>query len=139
VSSGGDPTEPAGSENPAARIDLREIFHQATGVQYHLDPVVMDFDYENHFSADLPGACERLLLDVMRIDSTLFTRRDELLAAWKFVTPILKVWKDSSSSPDSYNSGTWGPVSADRPVSDDGRCWREPRPDNECAVAVSNT
>ena len=100
------------------------------GVQYHVEPVVMDFDYENHFSAVLPGAYERLLLDVMRGDSTLFTRSDELLAAWKFVTPVLNVWEDSSSPPESYNSGTWGPVSADRLLSDDGRCWREPRPDD---------
>jgi glucose-6-phosphate 1-dehydrogenase len=99
------------------------------GMQYHVEPVVMDFDYEDHFTADLPGAYERLLLDVMRGDSTLFTRSDELLAAWKFVTPILQAWDSSSSPPDLYNAGTWGPASADRLVSDNGRRWRDPRPD----------
>jgi glucose-6-phosphate 1-dehydrogenase len=97
------------------------------GMQYHVEPVVMDFDYEDHFSADLPGAYERLLLDVMRGDSTLFTRSDELLAAWKFVTPILQAWEGSSTSPDLYNAGTWGPPAADRLVSETNRRWREPR------------
>ena len=98
------------------------------GMQYHVEPVVMDFDYEDHFSADLPGAYERLLLDVMRGDSTLFTRSDELLAAWKFVTPVLQAWEKRPSSPEFYNAGTWGPPAADRLVSENGRRWREPRP-----------
>jgi glucose-6-phosphate 1-dehydrogenase len=99
------------------------------GMQYHIEPVVMDFDYEDHFPAELPSAYERLLLDVMRGDSTLFTRSDELLAAWKFVSPILEAWERSSSSPDLYPAGTWGPSAADRLVSEDGHRWREPRLD----------
>jgi len=99
------------------------------GMQYHIEPVVMDFDYEDHFPAELPSAYERLLLDVMRGDSTLFTRSDELLAAWRFVTPILEAWERTSSSPDLYPAGTWGPASADRLVSEDGHRWREPRLD----------
>ncbi len=99
------------------------------GMQYHVEPVVMDFDYEDHFTADLPGAYERLLLDVMRGDSTLFTRSDELLAAWKFVTPVLQAWEGSSSPPELYNAGTWGPASADRLVAETGRRWRIPRLD----------
>ena len=96
------------------------------GMQYHVEPVVMDFDYEDHFPAELPSAYERLLLDVMRGDSTLFTRSDELLAAWKFVTPVLQAWEGSASSPDLYPAGTWGPASADRLVSEYDRRWREP-------------
>ncbi|MCH2201879.1 MAG: glucose-6-phosphate dehydrogenase [Fuerstiella sp.] len=99
------------------------------GMQYHVEPVVMDFDYEDHFSANLPGAYERLLLDVMRGDSTLFTRSDELLAAWKFVTPVLQAWEESLSSPELYSAGTWGPPAASRLVSEYGRAWREPRLD----------
>ena len=100
------------------------------GMQYHVEPVVMDFDYEDHFSSELPSAYERLLLDVMRGDSTLFTRSDELLAAWKFVTPVLQAWERSSSSPDLYPAGTWGPASADRLVSESGHRWREPALDD---------
>lgn len=96
------------------------------GMRYHVEPVVMDFDYEDHFSSELPSAYERLLLDVMRGDSTLFTRSDELLAAWRFVTPVLQAWEGSSTAPDLYNAGTWGPASADRLISETGRRWRVP-------------
>jgi glucose-6-phosphate 1-dehydrogenase len=75
----------------------------------------------------LPEAYERLLLDVIRGDSTLFTRSDELEAAWRFVTPVLEAWEGSSSPPDLYPAGTWGPASADRLISDTRAHWRAPK------------
>ncbi len=62
------------------------------GMQYQVQPVDMEFDYSN-FEIDLPEAYERLLLDAMRGDSTLFTRSDELEAAWKFCEPMLQAWE----------------------------------------------
>jgi glucose-6-phosphate 1-dehydrogenase len=97
------------------------------GMQYQVQPVSMDFEYQTHFSAELPEAYERLLLDVMRGDSTLFTRSDELEAAWRFVTPVLQAWENSSSPPDFYPAGTWGPSSADRLISETRALWRSPR------------
>lgn len=97
------------------------------GMQYHVQPVVMDFDYEDHFTDQLPEAYERLLLDVIRGDSTLFTRSDELLAAWKFVDPVLQAWESTSTGLNFYPSGTWGPAAADRLLNASGRRWREPR------------
>ncbi len=100
------------------------------GMQYQVQPVAMDFDYEDHFTAQLPEAYERLLLDVMRGDSTLFTRSDELLAAWKFVNPVLKSWEESGSAGlEFYPAGTWGPAAADRLLAASGRRWREPKLD----------
>lgn len=96
------------------------------GMQYHVEPVVMDFDYEDHFTNHLPEAYERLLLDVMRGDPTLFTRSDELEAAWKFVTPVLDAWQKSSAAPELYTAGTWGPALADRLLSESGRSWQIP-------------
>ena len=95
-------------------------------MQYHVQPVAMDFDYEDHFAAELPEAYERLLLDVIRGDSTLFTRSDELLAAWEFVDPILQQWESSSAGLEHYPAGTWGPAASDRLLSRSGRIWREP-------------
>ena len=116
------------------RIQPREsiFFRFSTkrpGMQYHVQPVAMDFDYEDHFAAELPEAYERLLLDVIRGDSTLFTRSDELLAAWEFVDPILQQWESSSAGLEHYPAGTWGPAASDRLLSRSGRIWREPTPD----------
>jgi glucose-6-phosphate 1-dehydrogenase len=96
------------------------------GMQYQVQPVAMDFDYEDHFTSHLPEAYERLLLDVIRGDSTLFTRSDELLEAWKFVDPVLKSWESGSAGLEFYPAGTWGPTAADRMLSESGRRWREP-------------
>ena len=58
----------------------------------------MDFAYESAFHGVLPEAYERLLLDVLRGDTTLFTRSDELEAAWRFVTPVLDYWEQKQTS-----------------------------------------
>ncbi|MEQ9409384.1 MAG: glucose-6-phosphate dehydrogenase [Fuerstiella sp.] len=97
------------------------------GMQYHVQPVAMEFDYEDHFSGELPEAYERLLLDVIRGDSTLFTRSDELLAAWKFVDPVLRHWESTAAGLEFYPAGTWGPAAADRLLSATERKWRQPR------------
>ncbi|MCA9049850.1 MAG: glucose-6-phosphate dehydrogenase, partial [Planctomycetaceae bacterium] len=97
------------------------------GMQYQVQPVAMEFDYEDHFDSDLPEAYERLLLDVMRGDSTLFTRSDELLAAWKFVDPVLQEWESGSAGLEFYPAGTWGPAAADRLLTVTGRRWRVPQ------------
>ena len=97
------------------------------GMQYQIHPVTMDFDYKT-FTQPLPEAYERLLLEVLRGDSTLFMRSDELDAAWQFITPILDYWNRSKTVPESYSSGTWGPVAADELLSNDGRNWRSPKP-----------
>lgn len=111
---------------PQEAISLR-FSTKRPGMNYQVQPVSMDFDYDEHFDAQLPEAYERLLLDVMRGDSTLFTRSDELEAAWRFVTPILEAWEGSSSAPEFYPAGTWGPAAADRLISDNKALWRAPR------------
>ncbi len=95
------------------------------GMQYQIHPVTMDFNYKT-FTQPLPEAYERLLLDVLRGDSTLFMRSDELEAAWQFVTPILDHWKRDKTMPEPYRSGSWGPRAADELLQNDGREWRSP-------------
>lgn len=112
---------------PRESISLR-FSTKRPGMQYHVEPVAMDFDYEDHFADELPEAYERLLLDVMRGDSTLFTRSDELLSAWAFVDPVLKQWESTSTGLEFYPAGTWGPAAADQLLSESGRKWRQPRP-----------
>ena len=84
----------------------------------------MDFRYGTSFASPPPEAYERLLLDVMLGDPTLFTRTDEVESAWRFITPILDAWKVSEKAPATYAAGTWGPVEADELLSRDGHRWR---------------
>jgi glucose-6-phosphate 1-dehydrogenase len=96
------------------------------GMQYQIHPVTMDFNYKEAFQQALPEAYERLLLDVLRGDSTLFMRSDELEAAWQFVTPVLEYWENNKITPEPYRAGTWGPRVADTMMISDGRAWRTP-------------
>lgn len=93
------------------------------GMQYQIQPVKMDFDY---ISQTLPEAYERLLLDVLRGDSTLFLRTDELETAWQFVTPVLDDWNEKKLVPEPYRAGAWGPRAAESLLWNDGREWRTP-------------
>ena len=95
-------------------------------MQYQIHPVTMDFNYKETFTQALPEAYERLLLDVLRGDSTLFMRSDELEAAWHFVTPILDYWDQNKTIPEPYRSGSWGPRAADDLLLNDDRSWRSP-------------
>ncbi len=97
------------------------------GMQYQIHPANMEFNYEDDFGLKLPEAYVRLLLDVLRGDSTLFTRSDELEAAWKFVTPVLNHWEQGHHEPNFYPAATWGPKASDKLLERSGRHWRRPR------------
>ncbi len=87
--------------------------------------VNMDFQYGRAFGVRTPDAYERLLLDAMLGDQTLFTRADEVEQAWAVVDPILQAWAEQSP-PDlpNYEAGTWGPEAANALLAVDGRRWR---------------
>ena len=95
------------------------------GSRRRLQEVRMDFRYGTAFAVPPPEAYERLLLDVMLGDQSLFTRTDEVESAWRFITQILDAWKrPDAPSPDEYTAGTWGPESADALIARDGARWR---------------
>ena len=97
------------------------------GPTMKVDPVTMDFRYSEFFGASQPEAYERLLMDAMHGDSTLFARRDEVEAAWERVTPLLDVWRDNPPiDHPNYEAGTWGPDAAVALLARDGRRWRRP-------------
>ncbi len=89
-------------------------------------PVTMEFRYATSFGAEPPEAYERLLLETMLGDSTLFARRDEVETAWAWLDPLLKAWASDPRPPDFYPAGTWGPEPAERLIERDGRKWRRP-------------
>ncbi len=86
-------------------------------------PFRMDFGYSHSFGHAPPDAYERLLLDAARGDSTLFTRSDEVEAAWSFLAPILEWCGESDVELPVYPAGTWGPEDADNLIHRDGRLW----------------
>ncbi|MBX3231039.1 MAG: glucose-6-phosphate dehydrogenase [Labilithrix sp.] len=91
-----------------------------------LRDVAMDFRYGSAFGSNTPEAYERLLLDAMRGDATLFTRRDEVEEQWAFMDPVIDAWAEQSTAPPTYSSGSWGPEQADDLLARDGRRWRKP-------------
>jgi glucose-6-phosphate 1-dehydrogenase len=95
------------------------------GLGLEIRPVTMDFTYGAAFSADTPDAYETLILDSMLGDQSLFTRADEVEAAWSIVAPIHNTWLDSPAPTFSnYAAGDWGPDEAEDLVERDGRRWR---------------
>jgi glucose-6-phosphate 1-dehydrogenase len=97
------------------------------GTEMQIRSVNMDFFYGSSGFREQPEAYERLLLDCMLGDSTLFTRRDEVEAAWTFIQGILDAWKiEPPETIQTYESGSWGPQAADEFIWRDGRRWRRP-------------
>lgn len=111
---------------PDEGISLK-FFSKVPGPTMEALPVPMEFRYGTSFGAEPPEAYERLLLDCLLGDGTLFTRGDEVEASWAFIDRIEKAW--ASSAPPkfpNYAAGTWGPEEADRLIETDGRTWRKP-------------
>jgi len=90
-----------------------------------LQQVPVDMTFREVFNVRNPDAYERLLMDVVRGNQTLFMRRDEVDAAWAWIDPILEHWKAAHDTPKPYTSGTWGPASAIALIERDGRTWHE--------------
>jgi glucose-6-phosphate 1-dehydrogenase len=102
------------------------------GTSIQVRPVRMTFGYDTEFGAYTPEAYERLLLDVMAGDATLFIRRDEVESAWQIVDSIRKGWADKSlTNREFYSAGTWGPVASDDLLAQAGHAWRNPTPPNQ--------
>jgi glucose-6-phosphate 1-dehydrogenase len=109
---------------PEEGLSMR-LVSKLPGPKVRLYPVKMEFNYSSSFGGTSPEAYERLILDVMAGDATLFMRRDAVEAAWEFVMPILRTWEKSRARDlPEYQCGTWGPVEADRIIVPDGRQWR---------------
>lgn len=87
--------------------------------------VPLNLSFAETFDDAAPEAYERLLMDVIRGNQTLFMRRDEVAAAWQWVDPIRNAWKTEKIAPQSYTAGTWGPSGSVALIERDGRTWYE--------------
>ena len=97
---------------------------KAPGDELAIADVMMDFDYAGAFARPAPEAYERLLLDALRGDATLFARRDEVELAWAFVDPLLRAWDEAPDDPQEYAPGGDGPPAARDLPAAQGRRWR---------------
>jgi glucose-6-phosphate 1-dehydrogenase len=102
-----------------------KFFSKVPGPTMDVLPVPMEFRYGTSFGAEPPEAYERLILDCMLGDSTLFTRGDEVEASWTWIDRIEQAWRKAPPPPfPNYAAGTWGPDEADRLLEADGQAWR---------------
>ncbi|MFK7890609.1 MAG: glucose-6-phosphate dehydrogenase [Granulosicoccus sp.] len=109
---------------PEESIRMR-IYVKAWGDDIQLQPVYLNLDFNDVFQKRKMIAYERLLLDVIRGNPTLFMRRDEVSAAWAWIDPIRDAWEQYQYKPKSYTAGTWGPGAANTLISKDGLRWNE--------------
>jgi glucose-6-phosphate 1-dehydrogenase len=99
-----------GSKVPGSMMEVRDVS--------------MDFLYGEAFTESSPEAYERLILDVLLGDATLFPRNEEVEASWRVIDPLEEFWK--GQDPELYRAGEWGPKAADEMLARDGRAWRRP-------------
>jgi len=109
---------------PEESIRLR-IYVKAWGDDMNLHPVYLDLDFNDVFKKRQLIAYERLLLDLIRGNPTLFMRRDEVAAAWEWIDPIREAWENNPQPPKLYTAGTWGPTASNGLISRDGLSWSE--------------
>jgi glucose-6-phosphate 1-dehydrogenase len=94
------------------------------GTDNQVKTVNMHFGYPDAFKDENPSAYERLLMDCIAGDQTLFIRDDEIEAAWRFIAPFLQGWSEAPPPKfPNYRSGTWGPAESDEWIRKDGREW----------------
>jgi glucose-6-phosphate 1-dehydrogenase len=109
---------------PSEELQLH-LWAKAPGDDMTLRRVALDLDFEDAYRKRSLDAYERLLCDIFRGQLTLFMRRDELMAAWRWIDPILNAWNSIDDAPRRYNAGTWGPAAASALLSRDGAAWSE--------------
>ena len=111
---------------PNEGISLR-FNGKVPGMSLGVRPVRMHFSYDSEFGAYTPEAYERLLLEAIAGDATLFIRRDEVETAWQIVDSVRAGWQNQAlTNREFYAAGTWGPIAADDLLAESGHAWHEP-------------
>ena len=100
-----------GSKVPGSAMEVRDVN--------------MDFSYSESFTEESPEAYERLILDALLDESSLFPTNEEVELSWEILDPILEAWEENGQ-PEEYPAGTWGPKAADQMLALNGHTWRRP-------------
>ena len=102
-----------------------QIFAKGRGDEMRLSPVNLDLDFNETFHKRQMIAYERLLLDMIRGNQTLFNHREEVTAAWQWIDPIIEAWEHYEVEPSLYTAGSWGPAAASALIAKEGCGWAE--------------
>jgi glucose-6-phosphate 1-dehydrogenase len=126
----GNDIEELGSNQLVVRVQPDEgvtlrFGSKVPGTTMEVRDVAMDFSYGEAFTENSPEAYERLLLDVLLGDASLFPQNEEVEQSWRVIDPIEALWAEGGA-PELYRSGEWGPIGADEMLARDGRAWRRP-------------
>ncbi|MCP4274538.1 MAG: glucose-6-phosphate dehydrogenase [Gammaproteobacteria bacterium] len=108
---------------PEEKIQLRLMANDIAGGTSSLEPILLNLDFEKNPEHPHSTAYQRLIMDVINGNSTLFIHRDEVTAAWQWIDPIIQHWIDNESSPELYSAGSWGPKKADDIFEKAGQHW----------------
>ncbi len=108
---------------PDESIDLWLMIKDPGPGGMRLRQVALNMSFDSAFGVRNPDAYERLLMDVVRGNQTLFMRRDEVEAAWRWIDPILGAWDGAHEAPRPYTAGTWGPAASVALIERSGRTW----------------
>jgi glucose-6-phosphate 1-dehydrogenase len=124
-------TEELGANQLVVRVQPDEgvtlrFGSKVPGTTMEVRDVSMDFQYGEAFTVASPEAYERLLLDVLLGDASLFPRNEEVEESWRVIDPIEHFWAEQADRPHLYRAGEWGPRAADEMLARDGRVWRRP-------------
>ncbi|MFE0150312.1 glucose-6-phosphate dehydrogenase [Nonomuraea sp. NPDC059007] len=122
---GGSPNRLVLRLQPEEGIELHIMAKEPGAGETTLKPVPLSLSFGETFTARVPEAYERLLTDVLAGNPTLFMRRDEVEAAWRWIDPILAAWESSPEPPEPYPAGTAGPAGAHELLGRSGRAWHE--------------
>jgi glucose-6-phosphate 1-dehydrogenase len=110
---------------PDESVDLWLMVKDPGPGGMRLQPRALNMSFADAFHVRNPDAYERLLMDVVRGNQTLFMSRDEVEAAWRWIDPILEAWAAAGEAPKPYVSGTWGPSASIALIERAGRTWHE--------------
>ncbi|GAA2392896.1 glucose-6-phosphate dehydrogenase [Nonomuraea africana] len=122
---GGTPNRLVLRLQPEEGIELHIMAKEPGAGETLLKPVPLSLSFGKTFTTRVPEAYERLLTDVLAGNPTLFMRRDEVEAAWRWIDPILAAWESSADLPEPYPAGTTGPAGAHELLGRSGRAWHE--------------
>ena len=108
---------------PDEKIQLKLMANDVVGGTKIIEPILLNLDFAPHDDQPTRTAYQRLMMDVVRGDDTLFIDREEIVAAWRWIDPIVDYWKSSNSKPILYSAGSWGPDEADDLIDGTDRDW----------------